>query len=150
MRRDVAFGSATLALGALYYWLAGSIAVSSLADAIGPQGLPRIYALGLIALSFVLIVSSARGTSAKLQTPNPKSQNALPRAAGMLLIGIAYVLVVPYVGYMVSIAAVILATIYYQGGGLTRHAAVVAICGGLFFWLLFVVGMGIAQPPGLW
>jgi putative tricarboxylic transport membrane protein len=147
MRRDVAFGSATLALGALYYWLAGSIAISSLADAIGPQGLPRIYALALIALSLVLVVTGAR---AKSQIPNPKSQNALSRAAGMLAIGIAYVLVVPYVGYMVSIAAVILATIYYQGGGLTRHAAVVAICGGVFFWLLFVMGMGISQPPGLW
>ena len=147
MRRDVAFGSATLALGAIYYWLAGSIAISSLADAIGPQGLPKIYALALIALSLVLIVTGAR---AKPQNPSSKSQSALPRAAGMLLIGIAYVLVVPYVGYMVSIAAVILATIYYQGGGLTRHAVVVALCGGVFFWLLFVAGMGISQPSGIW
>ena len=149
MRRDVAFGSATLALGALYYWLAGSIAVSSLADAIGPQGLPRIYALALIGLSLVLIVSGAR-PPATSRSPKPGARSHLSRAAGMLLIGIAYVLVVPYVGYMLSIAAVILATIYYQGGGLTRHAAVVAICGGVFFWLLFVLGMGISQPPGLW
>jgi hypothetical protein len=68
----------------------------------------------------------------------------------MLAIGVAYVVVVPYVGYMVTIAGVILATIYYQGGGLTRHAVVVALCGGVFFWLLFVVGMGIPQPPGIW
>jgi hypothetical protein len=49
---------------------------------------------------------------------------------------------------MVSIAGVILATIYYQGGGFTRHAVIVALCGGVFFWLLFVVLMGISQPPG--
>lgn len=152
MRRDLVLGSATLALGAIYYWLAGSIAISRLADAIGPQGLPKIYGAALIALSLTLLVT---GVSAKnqLPTPNapkPEARSALPRAAGMLAIGVAYVLVVPYAGYMVSIAAVILATIYYQGGGLTRHAAAVAICGGVFFWLLFVVGMGISQPPGIW
>ena len=149
MRRDLVFGGATLALGALYYWLAGSIAISSLADAIGPQGLPKIYALALIALSLILIVSSTRSVVTS-QSLEPRAQSHLYRAAGMLLIGIAYVLVVPYAGYLVSIAAVILATIYYQGGGLTRQAVVVAICGGGFFWLLFVAGMGIPQPAGIW
>ena len=153
MRRDLVFGSVTLALGALYYWLSDSIAISSLADAIGPRGLPKIYALGLIALSLVLIVSSGRPFKSqpppiKSQIPKPKSQRAMWRAAGMLAIGVVYVLLVPYVGYMLTIAAVILATIYYQGGGLTRHAVVVALCGGIFFWLLFVVLMGIEQPPG--
>jgi cell division protein FtsW (lipid II flippase) len=153
MRRDLVFGSVTLALGASYYWLSDSIAISSLADAIGPRGLPKIYALALIGLSLILIVSSAR-PAIKSQSPNPKSQSgptsqhALARAGGMLLIGVVYVLLVPYIGYMVSIAGVILATIYYQGGGWTRHAVVVALCGGVFFWLLFVVLMGIEQPPG--
>jgi len=149
MRRDLVFGSATLALGVIYYWLAGSIAISSLADAIGPQGLPKIYGTALIGLSLVLIVSSTR-SAVRSQSLEPRAQSHLYRAAGMLAIGVAYVVVVPYVGYMVSIAGVILATIYYQGGGLTRHAVVVALCGGVFFWLLFVVGMGISQPPGIW
>ena len=32
----------------------------------------------------------------------------------------------------------------------TPRVAGVALCGGIFFWLLFVVMMGIPQPPGWW
>ncbi len=147
MRRDLVFGSATLALGSLYYWLAGSVAVSRLADPIGPQGLPKIYGMALMTLSLVLIVSSTR-SAVRSQSPEPRAQSHLYRAAGMLMIGIAYVVVVPYAGYMVMIAAVILATIYYQGGRFTRHAVLVSLFGGVFFWVLFVVLMGIDQPRG--
>ena len=48
------------------------------------------------------------------------------------------------------IAALILATTYYQGGTINRYVAVVAISGAVFFWLLFVVLMRIPQPPGWW
>ena len=146
MRRDAVLGSATLALGALYYWLADSVTVSTLADPIGPQGLPKIYALGLIALSLTLIATSAR--SVQSRPPNPASRTGLYRPLGMLLIGVAYVVIVPYAGYMLSIAAVIATTIYYQGGALTRRTVLVALAGGVFFWVLFVVLMGITQPPG--
>jgi hypothetical protein len=66
----------------------------------------------------------------------------------MLLIGIAYVLVAPWLGYLLSISGLIFATTYYQGGTTDRRAALVALCGGIFFWVLFVAFMGIAQPPG--
>ena len=66
----------------------------------------------------------------------------------MILMGVVYIVVAPWVGYLLSIAALILATTYYQGGTIGRQAAIVALCGGVFFWLLFVVLMGIAQPPG--
>jgi putative tricarboxylic transport membrane protein len=154
MRRDAVLGSATLALGALYYWLADSVIVSQLADAIGPQGLPKIYAVGLIALSLVLIGSSARASpESRVPLPGsdlapPDSRAAFYRAAGMLAIGIVYVLAVPYLGYMLAIAAVIATTIYYQGGELSRRTLVIALAGGVFFWVLFVVLMGISQPPG--
>ena len=45
IHRDLVFGTATLALSAGYYLMAGRIPESQLADAIGPQGLPRTYAL---------------------------------------------------------------------------------------------------------
>ena len=158
MRPDLVFGSATLALSAAYYWMAASVPVSRLADSIGPQGLPKAYALILAALSLGLIVQSARdpgpGTreaqephASGSRTPDPGSRR-MYRALGMILMGVVYIAIVPWVGYMLSIAGLILATTYYQGGTIGRQAAVVALCGGMFFWLLFVVLMGIAQPPG--
>ena len=161
MNRDLAFGGTTLALSAGYYWMAEAIPRSLLADAVGPQGLPRVYAVLLGLLSLVLIVNSLRrrtqtrasdsqppvsgSRSSVLRPPSP-----LWRVAGMLAIGFVYILVAPWLGYLLSIAAVILATTYYQGGAINRHVAVVALSGGILFWLLFVVLMRVQQPSGWW
>jgi putative tricarboxylic transport membrane protein len=162
--RELVFGGATLAISILYYWMATLVPVSQLADAIGPQGLPKVYAVILAALSMTLLVRSfwdpgsgirdpkASGRPAdavsdpRSPIPDPRSRSL--RAAGMLVIGIAYILVAPWLGYLLSISGLIFATIYYQGGTVGRQAALVALCGGVFFWVLFVAFMGIAQPQG--
>ncbi len=148
MGRDLAFGSATLALSAAYYWMAAAIPESQLADAIGPQGLPRTYAVLLGGLSLILMVRSLGARDSRAPSSEPRSP--LWRVAGMLAIGVIYIVVVPWLGYLLSIAALILATTYYQGGAINRQVAVVALSGGIFFWLLFVVMMRIQQPPGWW
>jgi hypothetical protein len=50
----------------------------------------------------------------------------------------------------VSLAALIAATTYYQGGGMNRRVASVSVSGALLFWLLFVAILGIQHPAGLW
>jgi len=142
MRSDLAFAVATLAVSIVYYWMAAGIQESRLADAIGPGGLPKTYAILLAGLSLVLIARSI-GTP---RSPTPDPRSPIPRVAGTLAIGIAYILLAPWLGYLVAIAGVILATTYYQGGSVNRRAAIVAVGGGIFFWLLFVVMMGIQQP----
>jgi hypothetical protein len=155
MDRDFVFGSATLAISAGYYWMAGTIPASRLADAVGPQGLPKTYAVLLAALSLVLMGRSwARrrhaGTREEHSVSARHQGRALWRVAGMLAIGAAYIVLAPWVGYVVAIAGLILATTYYQGGTINRQVAVVAVGGAIFFWLLFVVIMGIPQPAGWW
>ena len=78
----------------------------------------------------------------------PRTQ--LYRVGGMLAIGVVYVLLVQWLGYIFTLAALIAATAYYQGGALSRQLGVVALAGALFFWLLFVVVLHIPQPPGIW
>jgi hypothetical protein len=161
--RDRVFGGAGLTVSVLYYWMATLVPVSQLADAIGPQGLPKVYAVILAALSLILLVRSSRDPGSGIRDPGgsgrPKAVVSEPprspipdprlfRAAGMLVIGVAYILVAPWLGYLLSISGLIFATAYYQGGTVGRQAALVALCGGVFFWLLFVTFMGIAQPPG--
>ncbi len=156
MGRDLAFGSATLALSGVYYWRASTIPQSQLADAIGPQGLPKTYAIMLAVLSLIVIVRSVarlRTDARPLETAatSHADRGRVPwRVAGMLAIGVVYILVAPWLGYLLSIAALILGTTYYQGGTVNRQVAVVAVSGAIFFWLLFVVMMRIPQPPGWW
>jgi putative tricarboxylic transport membrane protein len=154
MDKDVFFGVATFALSVGYYWMATAIPPSQLADAIGPQGLPKAYAVFLAFFSLILIGRSLR----RRAEPRPTNPDAVTRAerpplwrvAGMLAIGVVYILVAPVLGYVLSIAGLLLATTYYQGGALNRQVVTVAASGAIFFWLLFVVLMGIPQPPGWW
>ena len=93
--------------------------------------------------------SSRAQSSERSPFPLPPSPDVL-RAAGMLVIGVIYLAVVPWLGYVVALAGLIAATTYYQGGGLNGRVALVALSGALFFWVLFVAVLGIPHPPGIW
>lgn len=168
MNRDLVFGGACLALAAGYYVMAAAIPESALADAVGPQGLPKTYAVVLAALSLVLIVRSSghQGSgvgdqkrsrsrsrlpdSRPPQSPIPDPRSPLFRIAGMLLIGALYLALVPWLGYVLSLAGLIAATTYYQGGGMNVRVALMSLSGAIFFWVLFVAILGISHPPGIW
>ncbi len=157
MDRDFVLGSAMMALAVGYYLIADAIPTSLLSDAVGPGGLPRIYAVLLGGLSLILMVQSVlhqrRAALRKAGDGNGDinpTRLQLTRAAGMLGIGAFYLFVVPYLGYIPSIALLIAGTTYYQGGQLTRQVGIVAVGGALFYWLLFVYVLRIPQPPGLW
>jgi hypothetical protein len=145
MNRDLVFGGATLAVAVIYYALSSTIPASDLADPIGPQGLPKIYAYVLGALSAILLVNSLR---ARLDAE--ESRLAVKRAAGILVIGVLYVVLVPWVGYAATIALLIAGTTYYQGAAITGRVVFAALSGAIFLWLLFVVLLGIPQPAGVW
>lgn len=145
MNRDLAFGAAGAAIAAGYGALAAAIPESALADAVGPQGLPIAYAAVLLLLSIILIVRALRRAPKEPQTPFH-----IRRVAGMLAFGVAYVVLVPWLGYGVALAGLILATTWYQSGVVTRTTALVAVAGAIVFWLVFVALLGIPQPSGIW
>lgn len=150
--RDAALGGVTLALAGAYYSAATAIPESFLSDAVGPQGLPKLYAVILAALSLILIVQGAGGRGkgeAEGRSSSPVPRGLLLRVFGMLMIGVLYVALVPSLGYLISLAALIVATTYYQGGVINRYVAIVGVSGALFLWLLFVQVLGIPQPAGL-
>ncbi len=156
MTKDLICGGLALALAIGYYLAAAAIPTSLLADEIGPGGLPQTYAIALAALALILVGKALvqHLTAAKL----PRREAAirgfplqrLRRAGGMLAIGVVYVVALPYAGYILSVALLIAAATYYQGGALTRQLAVVAVVGAMAYWLLFVRLLGIPQPAGLW
>ena len=152
--RDLVFGSATLALAAIYYALTVTIPQSDLADPVGPQGLPKTYAAVLAVLAIVLIARSIKRPAnlepANLEPQITNHESRIPRVIGMLLIGVAYIVVLPWLGYLLSVAALIAATTYFQGGSINRRSILVAISGALCFWVLFIWLLRIQYPAGLW
>jgi hypothetical protein len=148
--RDLRLGAATLALSGAYCWVAVRIPESQLADAIGPRALPVAYAILLGTFSSILVIRSlARSAGAAAQNPAARSVS-LARMAGMLGIGVAYVVAAPWLGYFLSLTGLIFATVCYQGRRIDRYAAIVAVCGALVCWVIFVLIMGIPQPRGVW
>lgn len=163
MKRDLIFGGAALVLAVAYYLLADAIPTSMLADAVGPGGLPKAYAVVLGALSLILLAQAmirryaavraagrAGGQMGSEADGPPVRRVHLYRAAGMLAIGAVYVILTPWLGYILTLATLIAVTTYYQGGGLSARVGIVALGGALFYWLLFVWLLRIPQPPGLW
>lgn len=154
-RRELTLGCVTLAIAIGYYLLAIQIPQSDITDVIGPQGLPKTYAALLAALSIMLIGRAIAARRAARYEPAIEVAWSQPRriewrVAAMLLIGVVYIAVVPWLGYLLSIAALIASTIYVQRGFLNRASLVVAIGGALVFWVLFVQLLHIAHPPGIW
>lgn len=156
MDKDLGFASVALLLAVVYYLLADAIPVSLLSDAVGPGGLPKVYAVVLGGLALILMARAlARRIAARAGTVREDAIVRVPRiqlyrVGGMLAIGVAYVLLAEWLGYVLTLAALIATTAYYQGGALTRQLGVVAVLGAIFFWVLFVAVLRIPQPPGIW
>lgn len=153
MNKDALSGLFLLAVAAVYYWSALGIPRSSLADEVGAAGLPTVLALVLAGLGLLIVgrglLVRRRGAATADAEEDKVAEASLPRALGLLAIGAAYVIVVPYLGYVTSIALLIAAVALYEGLRLSWRLAGIAVAGAAFFWLLFVVLLGVRQPSGL-
>ena len=150
---DLALGVVMLAIASVYYLLGTTIPQSALDDAVGPRGLPRIYAVALAVLAVATIVRGAVARRRRVERPVMATRGRHVRSwrfAGMILIGILYLAVVPWLGYLVSIALLMAATAWYQGGSIGGRVLLVASSAAVFLWLLFVAVLGIPQPSGVW
>lgn len=153
MNKDSLSGLVLLALAAVYHWATGSIADSSLSDEVGASGLPRALAIALAVLGVILIVKSvlaARAAKAEgLDADDEEEKDArMPRAIGFLLFGAAYVLLLPYVGYLIGVALLIAAVALYEGAPRRWTVPVAAIGGAVLYWAVFVKLLGVNQPVG--
>jgi putative tricarboxylic transport membrane protein len=149
--RDTAFGVLMLVLAAAYYASASAIPQSGLADAVGPQGLPRIYAAALATLALVRIARSRQPAApGGARIAGGQAPADIRRSLGLLTIGAGYVVIVPWAGYIAAIALLIGATIGYQARAWRRTHVAIAVAGALVLWIVFVVFLGIRQPGGVW
>jgi hypothetical protein len=158
MSRDFYAGSGLLIFAVVYYLAAAAIPASQLSDTVGPGGMPKSYGIALGILSILLIGQSllaqrravtARADAAAREKARQERYSAL-RALGMLAIGIAYLVLLPLIGYVLALALLIIAAAWYQEGARRRWLIPTAIVGAGVFWLVFVEVLKIDQPAGLW
>ena len=151
MNRDFVTGLIGRALAIGYHVVASNIASGQLADEVGPDGLPRIYAWMLGGLSLILSVRALQQRASAATTAGDVSEvHAAWRALGILLIAGAYVAAVPVLGYPLTIAFVIGVAALYQGGRVSWPLALISVSGAAALWFVFVYLLHIAQPEGIW
>ncbi len=157
MPRDFWIGVVALGFAALYWFEAGKIRISPLDDPVTAAGLPKALGVALGVLAMVMIVRSvlervilSRAPARETAARPPLAERMRPhlRAAGVLGLGVGYLLVVPHIGYTLAIIALIMAVSLYIGASFGFRFVAVAVLGGAFFYLLFVELLGIPLPPG--
>jgi len=149
MRRDLMGSIALLGIAAGYFFLTTRINTSALADEVGAQGLPRVYAALLALMALGLGARALRGRRTAATTAQAEPGNAartLRRAAGVIAIGILYLLILPLAGYLIATALLLAAMLRYLGEPLRWRVAATALLGAAFLWALFDRVLGIAMP----
>jgi len=159
--RNLIGGVATVAIGAAYLAMASSIRVSALDDSVGPAGFPKALAYGIIGLGLILCLQSLLAMRAgRLASPAGAGDEAAGeegiatlrgtlRALGMLGLGVAYLLVVRWLGYVPSIALLIVAAALYLGTPFSWRVVAIGVAGAVLYWVVFVWILGIPQPAGV-
>ena len=156
MLKDLIGALILLLIAIGYYYFASDINQSALDDEIGAAGLPTVYAILLSAVAFALAAKALivwRFTRTAVTHPTHDLEGdgrKLLCAAGMLGIGVAYVVAVRFSGYLIALAAVIALAALYQGERAGWRLARIAVGGGAAFWILFDRVLGIDMPSGFW
>jgi uncharacterized membrane protein len=164
--RDVWIGLAAFVLGAWYWRAAGDIAISPLDGIVNASVLPRMLAVAMMLFSVLLAMRALlveylfvraarqRAGADTPQRPEAEGMNFSVRqhikAAGVVVIGVVYLLVLPWLGYVPSAALLIAATAVYIGARAGLYTFGVAVAVAVIFYLLFVRLLGIPLPAGLW
>jgi putative tricarboxylic transport membrane protein len=153
--RDSSVALGLLVLAGLYWLGADQIRVSRLEGIVGAQVVPKGLAVSLAMLAALLMAQGlwrARRTAAGLgdQDTDAGRAGGHLRAAGMLLIGVAYLVLVGTIGYLPAIALLVLAAARYMGRPWSAQLIAVAVGGAFLYYLIFVRLLGIPLPPGIW
>ncbi len=165
--RDVWLGLGGIVFAGAYWWSADRIPISPLDGAVNAAMIPKTLAYLLIGFCAIMMVRAlaieilflraARAANTPAVVERPREAGAYYfslrqhlKAAGVIAIGIAYLLVLPWLGYVLSVVLLILAMSTYIGAKASLYTAGVAVVVAAVFYGLFVQILGIPLPAGFW
>lgn len=163
--RDVWIGLAAFVLGAWYWRAAGDIPISPLDGVVNATVFPHMLGIAMMLFSALLVMRAVlvevmylravrRAAGPVADRPEQDGQYFNLRqhlkAAGIVVIGIVYLLILPTLGYVPSVALLIAAVSVYIGARAGFYTLGVALGVGIIFYLLFVWLLDIPLPSGIW
>jgi hypothetical protein len=163
--RDVWIGLLAFAFGAWYWRAAGDIPISPLDGVVNAAALPRMLATAMMIFSVLLILrallieamflrAARRAAGITPERPAIEGQAFTAhqhlKAAGVIVIGIAYLLILPWLGYVPSVILLMVAMSVFIGARAGLYTVAVATVIAVIFYLLFVRLLDIPLPAGFW
>ena len=169
-RRDRLLAVATAVFAASTVAAARGIEDSLLSDAVGAGGVPQGVGLAMGAAAVALFAKSFIGSDPEaLATPTPSTSStavATPAAAhdqrlhwahtllrtgGLVLILVGYGVLLPLLGYPLTVGLLVAASGWLAGAAPRWPLAVFAAASGALLWLLFDQLLRVRMPVGtLW
>ena len=155
---ELTLGVLALVGSAGYLYETAQIPESLLEDAVGARGVPLAIGWVMAALGAILCVRGIvrghfdAGAAMAPQDREPSATALRPhmQALGLLAILAAYVVLLPYAGYVASTALLTAAVAWFSGATRSRYVPVIAIGGSIVLWLMFDPMLGISLPVGSW
>ena len=151
-RRDRITGAIALAVSVVYVMQARGIENSLLSDEVGAGGVPAAVGVLLGVVGAILLVKSmvkVRHPGAPTGPEPPTDWRAHGMAAALLLVLAVYVWLLPRLGYMASVVAMVGAVAWLAGSRQWRTMAAMAVVTGPLLWLVFDRVLQVRMPAGI-
>lgn len=152
LSKDFVGGLVAIALGSLYLIFSFRQRVSALADTIGPAGIPKVLGILMLSLGIILCAQAIFQTR-KSFVPAATEWNGearkIFRAFGLIIIGVIYLFLLAFLGYVLSIALLLVAIAFYLGAASSWRMILVAAGGAVLLWTIFVILLGVPMPAGI-
>jgi putative tricarboxylic transport membrane protein len=154
---DRVTGALGLLLASVYLVFTRGIEDSMLADAVGAAGVPTGVGVVLFLASLLLFIKSWKSSAIQAEAKLDKSEEVVEgfehphrQAAILLAILIAYVAVLPLLGYVLAIGLLVGSVAWFGGARKLQTIGVCMLVAGPFLWFLFDWLLEIHMPVGLW
>lgn len=150
-------GTVGLVFSLAYIRFASGIEDSLLADAVGASGVP-VSIGGLMALASVLLLLKALTQKPTSSVPADLDEEADPDAPqnphrlalGLLLILATYLVLLPWLGYVLAVGLLSAAVAWFAGGREAKVLFGFVLVTGPLLWFLFDFALKVKMPAGIW
>ena len=155
-QRDRLLALLSAALATSVIVAARGIEDSLLSDAVGAGGVPQGVGLLMLAAALALFGKSFLGHAAPVvkdaskDSPSPHWQAGALRTTGLVAILVVYGVLLPRLGYPLSVSLLVLACGWLAGAALKAPLLLCAALAGPLLWALFDRALQVRMPLGSW
>lgn len=161
-RIELAVGLIVFALAAVYYWMATQLPPGFIVDPVGPGYYPKLLASGVGILAVLMIVLAFVRRQAPKTAPSDApsvtaSQASAPqppwlgtfRTWAMVVLPAVYMLLIPYLGYMITTPLFVAAVMVVLGERRWRAIVTPAIGLMVALYILFILVLSVPLGRGV-